>query len=256
MGRFCNRLYGARNHGECAIRAAGAADSTGISTRRHRNIGPAPQGPGDTAAGLPDLPSATRWRVSPVFSWAQCRSRLQRDLRAGIPPERNGDRAAYELLLAPRLGQALPRRTDQCGADHQRGRPVDDDGHRQVSDTARGAERVRAIRLRPGDPAPQAGFCRGPFMTRWIAAALLAVPLALAGTAVNAAGAAPLQAAASQQTPDTSDLSTPRRARHHHRHASRRYHRPYQPYYLDRPDYYAPAPFVPFNFGYGIWPWR
>ena len=92
-------------------------------------------------------------------------------------------------------------------------------------------------------------------MTRWIATALLAVPLAFAGAADNAAGAAPLQAAVQKQASDTSDLSTSRRARHHHRHASRRYHRPYLPYYLDRPDYYAPAPFVPFNFGYGIWPW-
>lgn len=92
-------------------------------------------------------------------------------------------------------------------------------------------------------------------MTRWIATALLAVPLAFAGAADNSAGAAPLQAAVQKQASDTSDLSTSRRARHHHRHASRRYHRSYQPYYLDRPDYYAPAPFVPFNFGYGIGPW-
>ena len=91
-------------------------------------------------------------------------------------------------------------------------------------------------------------------MTRWIAAALLAVPLVLPGAADNDAGAAPSQAAVQRQTSDTSDLSTPRRARHHHRHASRRYHRLDQPYYLDRPDYYAPAPFVPFNFGYTV-PW-
>ena len=92
-------------------------------------------------------------------------------------------------------------------------------------------------------------------MIRSLMSRLLAVPLVLAGAADNDAGAAPSRAAVQKQTSDTSDLSTPRRARHRHRHASRRYHRPYQSYYLDRPDYYAPAPFVPFNFGYGIWPW-
>jgi hypothetical protein len=87
-----------------------------------------------------------------------------------------------------------------------------------------------------------------------IGAILLAVPLMFAGMANNAV-AAPLQAAAQQQTRDAGDLSARRRTRHHHRYASRREYRPDRPYYLDRPFYYAPAPFVPFNFGYGLGPW-
>jgi Ni/Co efflux regulator RcnB len=88
-----------------------------------------------------------------------------------------------------------------------------------------------------------------------IGAVLLAVPLLSAAVANNAVAAAPLQAAAQQQTRDASDLSARRRMRHHHRDASRREYRPDRPYYLDRPSYYAPAPFVPFNFGYGLGPW-
>ena len=88
-----------------------------------------------------------------------------------------------------------------------------------------------------------------------IGAVLLAVPLLSAAVANNAVAAAPLQAAAQQQTRDASDLSARRRMRHHHRDASRREYRPDRPHYLDRPSYYAPAPFVPFNFGYGLGPW-
>jgi hypothetical protein len=88
-----------------------------------------------------------------------------------------------------------------------------------------------------------------------IGGVLLAVPLMFAGTANNAVAAAPVQAAAQQQTRDAGDLSARRRTRHHHRYASRREYRTYRPYYLDRPSYYAPAPFVPFNFGYGLGPW-
>ncbi len=93
-------------------------------------------------------------------------------------------------------------------------------------------------------------------MTRWIAAAILAATLLFAGAANGVGAATPLLAAVQQAAPDTSELSASRRARPHHRYVSRRYYRPHQFYYYDRPYYYAPAPFVPFNFGYGFGPWQ
>jgi hypothetical protein len=92
-------------------------------------------------------------------------------------------------------------------------------------------------------------------MIRWIGAAVLALPLFFVGMTNNAAAAAPTPAALQQQTPDASDLSARRRTRYHQRFTDRRRYGPYRPYYYDRPFYYAPAPFVPFNFGYGIGPW-
>jgi hypothetical protein len=95
-------------------------------------------------------------------------------------------------------------------------------------------------------------------MMRWIGAAVLALPLVFAGTTSNVAAAAPLQGAVQQRTSDASDLGARRRTRHHQhypRFTDRRRYGPYRPYYYDRPFYYAPAPFVPFNFGYGIGPW-
>jgi hypothetical protein len=94
------------------------------------------------------------------------------------------------------------------------------------------------------------------FMTRWIAAVIPVATLLFAGTAHDAAAATPLRASVHRLASDTSDLSASRRrTRHHQRFASRRYYPPYQPYfYFDRPYYYAPAPFVPFNFGYTV-PW-
>jgi hypothetical protein len=92
------------------------------------------------------------------------------------------------------------------------------------------------------------------FMTKWIGAAILMFGLIFGGPAtINDAAAAPLQTAV--QKPDTSEktgFSARRRVRHHYRYAYRGYDRPL---YYDRPYYYAPAPFVPFNFGYGLWPW-
>jgi len=91
-------------------------------------------------------------------------------------------------------------------------------------------------------------------MLRWIGAAILALTLMCGGVAaINPVSATPLQAM--EQKPETSratDLSTRRRAGHHTRYAHRRY---YRPHYYDRPSDYAPAPFVPFNFGYGFGPW-
>jgi hypothetical protein len=92
------------------------------------------------------------------------------------------------------------------------------------------------------------------FVRRRIGASILTLGLMFGGpAAINAAAAAPLQAAV--QKPDTSkatDFSARRRVRHYRRYAYRGYDRPL---YYDRPYYYAPAPFVPFNFGYGLWPW-
>jgi hypothetical protein len=94
-------------------------------------------------------------------------------------------------------------------------------------------------------------------MTRWFIPALLAVILMCGGSiAINAAAAAPAPAAARQQhASKATDLSARRHIRHHRRYVHRRYYRPYDAYYYDRPYYYAPAPFFPFlGFGYG--PWR
>jgi hypothetical protein len=91
-------------------------------------------------------------------------------------------------------------------------------------------------------------------MTKWIGAATLTLGLMFGGPAtINDAAAAPLQTAV--QKPDTSKktgFSARRRVRHYYRYAYRGYDRPL---YYDRPYYYAPAPFGPFNFGYGLWPW-
>jgi hypothetical protein len=95
-------------------------------------------------------------------------------------------------------------------------------------------------------------------MTRWFIPALLAVILMCGGSiAINPADAAPAQAAAARQqhASKATDLSARRHIRHQRRYVYRRYYRPYDPYYYDRPYYYAPAPFFPFlGFGYG--PWR
>jgi hypothetical protein len=91
-------------------------------------------------------------------------------------------------------------------------------------------------------------------MMRWICAAILAVTLTFDSSAViNSAAATPLRAAVQRpQLRPATDLSARGRTRHHNRYA---YHSYYRPYYYDRPYYYTPAPYVPFNFGYGFWPW-
>jgi hypothetical protein len=90
-------------------------------------------------------------------------------------------------------------------------------------------------------------------MTKWIGAAALAVTLMFACPAIDLAAAAPLRAAVQKpQAQKATEFSARRRIRHHPRYANRRY---YQPYYIDRPYYYAPAPFFPFfGLGYGpLW---
>jgi hypothetical protein len=90
-------------------------------------------------------------------------------------------------------------------------------------------------------------------MTRWIGAASLMLTLMLGGAAAfsPASAAPPVAAVHTPQAWRTTDLSARRRARHHQRYVDRL---SYGPNYYDRPYYYAPAPFVPFNFGYDFWP--
>jgi hypothetical protein len=78
----------------------------------------------------------------------------------------------------------------------------------------------------------------------------------IAGGAANTSAAAvPLQE--NLQKPPSSkatDLTARRRTRHRQHYAYRLNDQPYYPTYYDRPYYYAPAPDVPFNFGYPLLP--
>jgi hypothetical protein len=88
-------------------------------------------------------------------------------------------------------------------------------------------------------------------MTRWIAAAMLALTVAFGSAAIHPAAAASIQPAAQiSAVAEVADLSARRRIRHYHH-----YRYAYRPYYYDRPYYYAPAPFFPFfGLGYGpLW---
>ena len=87
-------------------------------------------------------------------------------------------------------------------------------------------------------------------MTRWIAAAALAL-MCGGSVAVDSAAASPAQNATHQpQASKAEDMSARHRVRHYRRYADR----PYDPTYYDRPTYYAPAPFFPFlGLGYGPW---
>jgi hypothetical protein len=92
-------------------------------------------------------------------------------------------------------------------------------------------------------------------MTRSIAAIILALTLTFAGSAaINPAIAASSSAALQKsQAQKATDLGARRRYRSGY--ASRYAYQPYYPpVYYDRPYYYAPAPFVPFNFGYPLLP--
>jgi hypothetical protein len=93
-------------------------------------------------------------------------------------------------------------------------------------------------------------------MTKWIGAAILALGLMFGGPVpVTAAAAAPSQPRLQQpQSAKASDISARRYTRHYTRYAYRRAYAPYYPTYYDRPYYYAPAPYVPFNFGYPLLP--
>ena len=87
----------------------------------------------------------------------------------------------------------------------------------------------------------------------WIAGAVIAAGLTLfAFPAIASSAAADSNAGRVVTDPSKpTGLSARRRIRYHTRYAYRRY---YQPYYIDRPYYYAPAPFFPFlGLGYGPW---
>jgi hypothetical protein len=84
-------------------------------------------------------------------------------------------------------------------------------------------------------------------MTRWIAAAMLALTVTFGSATIHPTAAASVQPAA--QISGVADVSARRRIRHYHHH----YRYAYRPYYYDRPYYYAPAPFFPF-FGLGFGP--
>ena len=90
-------------------------------------------------------------------------------------------------------------------------------------------------------------------MTKGIPAAILAVALTSAGSAaINSASAAPSQNGVQKSaTSQATDLGARHRTGHHSRHLDRAAS---EPRYYDRPYYYAPAPFVPFNFGYPLLP--
>jgi hypothetical protein len=93
-------------------------------------------------------------------------------------------------------------------------------------------------------------------MTKWIAAVIPALILTFAGlAAIPPAAAAPPPAAVQKpQAQKATDVSPRRRYRHPLLFADHANPGPYFPPYYDRPYYYAPAPFVPFNFGYPLLP--
>lgn len=108
------RRAGAIGTGRIAIRRIAirriAVGRTAISGDRFLGATPL-DGPHDAAvAHAPAGPSASeprasepRRRLSALRSGAECRARLHRDLRAGIPPQRHGHHPAHALPLATRL---------------------------------------------------------------------------------------------------------------------------------------------------------
>jgi hypothetical protein len=96
------------------------------------------------------------------------------------------------------------------------------------------------------------GGARISVMMKWIRAGLLAVTWIVGSAAIDLAAAAPSRANVQNSVVrDEIDFSAGHRVRHHARYVDRAYA---SPRYYDRPIYYAPAPFVPFNFGYPLLP--
>jgi hypothetical protein len=89
------------------------------------------------------------------------------------------------------------------------------------------------------------------FMIRWIGVALFVAAWMFDGSAaIDRAAAAPLHPVVQMPAHAPTDISARRRTRH-----MRSADRPQdQLYYIDRPRYYTPAPFVPFNYGYALSP--
>jgi hypothetical protein len=110
FGRFCfvACCFIARGGRTGANRSAGYADGAGIADSRgralHATSGPAS---GQARSHLSAVSGGTRWRLSQVFPRPKCGAGVQRNLRAGVPAERHGDRPPHELLLAPRLKPAV-----------------------------------------------------------------------------------------------------------------------------------------------------
>jgi hypothetical protein len=91
-------------------------------------------------------------------------------------------------------------------------------------------------------------------MRRSIGGAILAVTLMSTGSpAISFAVAALARPGMQPQAAQATTLHEQRRIRHHAPDARTTPDRPYSRYYDDRPHDYAPAPFVPFNYGYGLW---
>jgi hypothetical protein len=92
-------------------------------------------------------------------------------------------------------------------------------------------------------------------MTKWIGAAIMALSLIGSSAAMDSAAAASLEPSAAR--PGMRDAASSRLRRHvgHHEYARYVYRPYYQPAYLDRPYYYAPAPNFALAFGFGFGPW-
>jgi hypothetical protein len=89
-------------------------------------------------------------------------------------------------------------------------------------------------------------------MMKSIRAGMLAVTFIAGLAAIDRAAATPYRAQAQDSVVRyVSEFSAGHQVRHHARYMVRAYAAP--PYY-DRPIYYVPAPYVPFNFGYPLLP--
>src|SRR5258705_5808083 len=112
LGRLCRIVLAAGDDRTGANRPVGNADGASLAADGVRGVRAAPgQTADNTLAGLPELRAGPlRRRLSPLFPRPQRDARLHRDLRAGVPAERHGDRASHELLLAPRLSLVQRRR--------------------------------------------------------------------------------------------------------------------------------------------------
>jgi hypothetical protein len=85
-----------------------------------------------------------------------------------------------------------------------------------------------------------------------VRAGLLGVTLICGSAATDFVTASPARAEVQNEvTLRPADLSARHRSQPHMPHVHRTYP---APHYFDRPIYYVPAPFVPFNFGYPLLP--
>ena len=130
----------------------GIADRAGVAACR-RPMPPRSSRFGGRRRGCGSIPVTRRNPTASIRAIIPGRNAVrgvQRDLRAGIPAERHGDRAAHELLLAPRLdaerrAQRRSHGADQPGADHQCRAAINDDRHDELREVA-----ARCRDLRPG----------------------------------------------------------------------------------------------------------